>query len=341
MRRIGTSLSSIVIMLCTVGAGGVGCAASQPERSTARNLKGDGCAPIPDTQLVGLIDDRRLMVADNLVPAIHASAAEPQLTAALNRVMDAFADQATLIRLNKATDLDHKPPRAAAEEFAARAGLTRGLAKGSGRKIAIGSANFNENQTLAHLFRIALTAAGYDATVLPGQPRLEYGPKLIAGEIHVVPEYVGTLTEYLNRQVNGDQASQLAYGDLDRTMESLTGLGSRIGQAKGGPGLVLGTPAAASDQNGFAITKALADRYHIKTMTEFTEECAGKLTVLGGPPECTKEDPFCIGGVERVYGLALGGFVETDAGGEKTRAALRDGRVTIGLLFTSDAVLAG
>jgi osmoprotectant transport system substrate-binding protein len=61
---------------------------------------------------------------------------------------------------------------------------------------------------------------------------------------------------------------------------------------------------------------------------------AGQLT-LGGPPECPQR-PFCIPGLNRVYGIIFEDFVPLDAGGPQTVAALKSDEVQIGLLFSTD-----
>ena len=61
--------------------------------------------------------------------------------------------------------------------------------------------------------------------------------------------------------------------------------------------------------------------------------------ILGGPAECP-ERPFCQPGLEETYGLKFASFQELDAGGPLTKAALQQGEVSIGLVFSSDGALA-
>lgn len=333
MRSVTRSAMTMVVsVLCVAAVGLTGCAQEETsERSAPREFKGDGCAPLPDKHLVKLEDDKKLATVDNIVPAINATVAEPALKEAVNRVSQSL-DQFRLVRLNKATDVDKKSPQAAAEEFAATVKLTDGLTKGSGRKIIVGVSETNESQTLGFLYQIALTGAGYAATVQKIGARDLYEPALESNQIQVVPEYIGTLTEYLNKKVNGDKAVDLDYGDLDLTKQELAKLGAKVG-------LVFGNPAEANNQTAFAITKALADKYHIRTLSEFAEQCSGVATVLGGPPECPKRE-FCQVGLENSYGLAIGRFVSLDASGPQTKSGLTGGTVTIGLVYSSDAALA-
>lgn len=61
--------------------------------------------------------------------------------------------------------------------------------------------------------------------------------------------------------------------------------------------------------------------------------------VLGGPPECPQR-PFCLKGLQDVYGLKFADFKALDAGGPITVEALKGGQVQVGLLFTSDPAIA-
>jgi glycine betaine/choline ABC-type transport system substrate-binding protein len=65
---------------------------------------------------------------------------------------------------------------------------------------------------------------------------------------------------------------------------------------------------------------------------------ASQLT-LGGPPECP-ERPFCIPGLRDTYGVEFGEFVPLDVGGPLTVEALRNGDIDVGLLFSTNSVIA-
>ncbi len=175
-------------------------------------------------------------------------------------------------------------------------------------------------QILGALYQIALKAAGYDATVQQIGKREIYEPQLEKGDIAVVPEYAGTLTEFLKGTPSGD---------IDTTVTAL----KQVGTPRH---LVFGKASAAADQNAFAVTKALADKYSLKTLSDFAAKCSGKATVLGGPAECPQR-PFCQPGLEKTYGIAIGSFASLDAGGPQTKNALKNGTATIGLVFSSSA----
>jgi osmoprotectant transport system substrate-binding protein len=289
-----------------------------------------GCAPVAGEELVVLEDDKKLQTVDNIIPAVNTKAAAAALPA-LDKVSAAL-DTPKLIALNKSVDVDRKTAKVAAEEFASTAGLTTGITKGQGGKLTVGAGNFSESQILAELYRIALTAAGYQVTVRQIGNRELYEPALERGEVHVIPEYVGTLTEFLNKKLNGASATPIASSDLDKTVAGLKELGAKAN-------LSFGTPSPAADQNAFAVTKAFADKNAVTTLSELAEKCSGEDTILGGPPECPQR-PFCQPGLEKTYGLSFGPFSSLDVGGPQTKTALKTGKISIGLVFSSDGALA-
>ncbi|MBK5221695.1 MAG: hypothetical protein JJE52_02225 [Acidimicrobiia bacterium] len=62
--------------------------------------------------------------------------------------------------------------------------------------------------------------------------------------------------------------------------------------------------------------------------------------VLGGPQDCPT-NPYCIPGLDDVYGVDLSsGFVPLDGGGPLTVTALREGEIDIAVLFSTNAVIA-
>jgi len=204
-------------------------------------------------------------------------------------------------------------------------------AKADAGTIVVGSANFPENALLAEIYAGVLRSAGYDASTQTIGNRDTYEPILEKGDLTIVPEYAGTLTEYLNKKANGADAPAMASSDVDATLAKLKTLGKAVG-------LTFATPAAAQDQNAFAVTAAFAAKHKVKTLTQLAASCGG--LVLGGPAECPTR-PFCEPGLKKSYGLQVTDFTSLDAGGPLTKAALKQGKVAIGLVFSSDAVLAG
>ncbi|MFC0007964.1 glycine betaine ABC transporter substrate-binding protein [Micromonospora siamensis] len=311
---------------------GCGGAGSSGTDAPDKGASGAGCAPEKGDQLVVLADDKKLQNTDNIIPAINADAAKPELIAALDKVSAAL-DTPKLIELNKTVDVDRKSPQVAASDFASANKVTEGIAKGPGGQIVVGAGNFSESQTLAELYKIALTAAGYQVKVQTIGNRELYEPALEKGEVQVVPEYAATMAEFLNTKANGKDAQPVSSPELDKTVAALKAQGDKVG-------ITFGAPAAAQDQNAFAVTKAFADKYGVKTLSELASKCSGSATVLAGPPECPQR-PKCQAGLVEVYDFKSGSFSSLDAGGPQTKNALKQGRASVGLVFSSDAALAG
>lgn len=290
------------------------------------------CDPIPGDELVVLEDDQKLQTVDNIIPAVNAAVAEanPALLPLLDAVSAAL-DTEALIALNRAVDVERRTSAEVAAEWVASSGITaEDPTAGAGTKIAVGAADFSESATLGAIYAAVLEKAGYDVEVVTVGNREAYLPALRTGtQIHVVPEYVGTLTEFLNKSLNGADAEPIASGDLDTTVEGLTQLGKEAG-------LVFGEPSAAQDQNAFAVTKAFAQEHSLVSLSDLAAACTG--LILGAGPECT-ERPFCQPGLEQTYGLVFSDFRPLDAGGPLTKAALQQGEITLGLVFSSDGSL--
>ena len=87
------------------------------------------------------------------------------------------------------------------------------------------------------------------------------------------------------------------------------------------------------------MTKATADKYSLKTLSDFASKCSGQASILGGPAECSQR-PFCQPGLQSKYGITFGQFKTLDSGGNLTKTGLTGGQITMGLVFSSDAALA-
>lgn len=328
-RAVGAAAAVVSLALLTAcgepGSAGGGGGSSETGGSSLA-----ACEAVPGDELVVLEDDKQLQTVDNIIPAVNAAAVEGDDTLIpLLDTVSAALDTDTLIGLNKAVDVDRRTSKEVAEEFVTDAGLDDPEQSGSG-KVVVGAADFAESATLGTIYATVLNAAGYDAEVTTIGNREAYLPALEDGkQVQVIPEYVGTLTEFINKDVNGADAEPVASSDLDATVEGLTGLGEEVG-------LVFGQPSPAQDQNAFAVTKAFADEHSLTTLSSLAEACGG--LVLGGPPECT-ERPFCQPGLEETYGLEFAEFRSLDAGGPLTKSALQQGEVTLGLVFSSDGSL--
>lgn len=331
LARTRIALGAVGALAAAGFLAGCGEAGSSGTEAPQAGAGGAGCAPVAGEQLVVLTDDQNLQNTDNIVPAVNADAAQPEVLAALDKVSAAL-DTEQLIQLNRAVDVDRKTPQVAAEEFAAAQGLTDGIAAGPGGELVVGAANFSESQTLGELYRIVLTAAGYQVTVQQIGNRELYEPALETGEIQVVPEYAATMADFINNKVEGENAPAISSSDLTETMAGLRRVGERVN-------IAFGEPSAAQNQNAFAVTSEFAQEYGVRTLSELAEKCSGTATILGGPPECPQR-PKCQQGLIEVYDFRAGEFSSLDAGGPQTKTALTTGAISVGLVFSSDGALA-
>jgi osmoprotectant transport system substrate-binding protein len=268
-----------------------------------------------------------------VTPAVNAATAQanPAVLPALDAVSAKLTTDA-LIKLNAAVDVDRKSATDVASGWVEDNNLTQGLQQGSG-SIVVGAAPGTERTILATIYADVLQGAGFDAKVQEtGGEREIYLPALESGQLQVVPEYLATVTETLNKGINGPNATQVATTDAQTTLAAVKPLADQ-------KGLVFGTPSAAVDQNGFAVTTAFADKLGVKTLSELADKCGDGSLTLGAGNECPQR-PFCQPGLEKTYGLKFASFKPYDSGGPLTKAAIMKGDVSIGLVFTSDGALA-
>jgi osmoprotectant transport system substrate-binding protein len=303
-----------------------GCSDSGSDKSST-STSGKKASSSAGDVLVVLADDLKLQTVDNLAPVVRTKKLTPAVREALDKVSAALTT-ADLVALNKKVDVDREAPEKVAADYAAEKSLATGVSGGSGT-LVVGAANFGESQVLANLYADALKAAGFQTSVKPVTNREVYEPALENGQLDVFPEYVGTLTEFLNKKVNGPNAPAKARGDLNATVAALKGLAEPRG-------LSVLTASAAADENAFAVTKAFATANSLTKLSDLKN--VKTALVLGGPPECPTR-PFCRPGLEKTYGLRFAGFTSLDAGGPLTKTALKKGDIQVGLVFSSDGSL--
>jgi osmoprotectant transport system substrate-binding protein len=331
--RILTPLA-LAAVLATAACGDSGSSGTGGDGETSGSAaSGDACAPIAGEQLVVLEDDMELQNADNIVPAVTTvtATANPALLPALDAVSAALTTE-ELVELNALVDLQRESAEDVAARWVEENGVTEGLEQGSG-PITVGAADFSESTILGTIYADVLQAAGFDASVRTVGNRDLYLPALISGaDLQVFPEYLATVTEALNAQVNGPDPEPVASGDAQATRDALQPLAEEVG-------LTFGEPSEAADQNAFAVTQEFADELGVSTLSELADACGDGSLVLGGPEECPTR-PFCQPGLEDTYGMQFAEFVPLDAGGPLTKGAIRQGEVSLGLVFSSDGALA-
>lgn len=190
--------------------------------------------------------------------------------------------------------------------------------------VSVASFNFPESELLAEIYAQALAAAG-----IPVRRELDLGPRELVQPaldeqlVDVVPEYLGTALASLDPQaeVNWQDATAVLAA-LRRALEPRD--------------LVPLRPAAASDQNGFAVTPATATRLGIRSLSDLA--ALRTPLVLAGPSECPAR-PYCLLGLRRVYGVTVNRFMAVDDEAQRERA-LEEGVVDVAVTFTTSGAVA-
>jgi osmoprotectant transport system substrate-binding protein len=182
------------------------------------------------------------------------------------------------------------------------------------------SGAFTESQLVAEMYAQVLERAGYSVERQFDLRSREISQNALeSGQIDLKPEYLSSLLLFLDRNA---QASDNPAGVARQDSALLQPKGIRVL-----------TPSPAHDTNEFVTNAETAQRFDLTTMSSLAH-VAGQLT-FGGPPECAQR-PFCIPGLNRVYGILFGDFKPLDVGGPQTIAELKADEVQIGLLFSTD-----
>lgn len=188
--------------------------------------------------------------------------------------------------------------------------------------IVVATFNFGESLILGEIYAQVLEAEGYSVEKNLGLGSREVvKPALESGEIGLVPEYTGSLGNFLGVVPTADEQS--TWQEVKDAFEA--------------NGVTLLAYAPAQDKNGFVVTGETAASLGLSRVSDLAPVAAD--LVFGGPPECP-ERLNCLPGLESVYGLTFAEFKPLDVGGPLTVAALEAGDIDVGVLFTTDGVIA-
>jgi glycine betaine/choline ABC-type transport system substrate-binding protein len=201
-----------------------------------------------------LDDDKHFQLAGNIIPVVRTPKATSEVKSLLDSVSKAMT-QDDLVKINKAIDIDHTDPSDAAKQFVKDKGLAKTGSSGSKESLTIGSANFAENEALADIYGEVLKAAGYSVTLKTKLGAREIiQPALESGQLDVIPEYVGNYLNFIDPKVTGGLT-------LDQTV-------SKLRTDVAAKGLTLLDASSATDADSIGVTKATADKYHLKKISD-------------------------------------------------------------------------
>ncbi len=193
--------------------------------------------------------------------------------------------------------------------------------------VIVVTTNFTESKIMASMYQQVLKANGVDAGIKELTSREVIVPALSKGEVQISPEYLSSFTEFLNKQENGSDATEVASANVEKTFAAAKKLAEP-------ENLTVLPPSAAQDQNAFAVTQEFAAANGLKTLTQLGEYSQASPITLGAGPECP-ERPFCLPGLEEVYNVQIEKFVPLDSGGPLTVQGLKQGLINVGVVFSS------
>jgi osmoprotectant transport system substrate-binding protein len=243
----------------------------------------------------------------------------------------------TIIALSTAAILSGGVLAGCSSSSSGKAGPTSNplVQKASAGTVVIGSNSFAESTLLADIYGQALAAKGFTVKyqLNIGARPVTY-EQISSGAITLMPEYNGALLDYLDTsvvkkaaepQTSTAQVDSEVSADLPSTLEILN-------------------PASAQDNDTLTLTKAEAQQLGLApgaSIADFVKALGTQKVTIGAAPEYqTKIDGLL--GIEQDYGLnpAQVVFKPLDEGGQLTEAALTNGSVQAGDLFTTDTTIA-
>jgi len=186
--------------------------------------------------------------------------------------------------------------------------------------LTIGSKEFTEQRVLAEIYAQGLRAAGYEA-----RTKLDVGDEQQAlaavrsGAVDAYPEYTGTaLLSFFGKRLD-----ELPRDPEDAYAEAKKGFAA--------DGLVEFPPTPFTSSNEVAVTKETAQKLGLQKISDLEGE-ASKLT-LAGSPQC-RERLDCLKGLEQVYGLHFGKFMQVPI--PDRHDVLTSGKADVSIVFTTD-----
>ncbi|WP_423917515.1 glycine betaine ABC transporter substrate-binding protein [Frigoribacterium sp. 2-23] len=188
--------------------------------------------------------------------------------------------------------------------------------------LVVGSQAYYSNEIIAELYAQVLESKGFtvDRQYQIGQ-REVYLPELEAGKIDVFPEYTGNLLQNYDKTTTAKSPDEVEAALKEALPKGLTAL----------------TPAAASDQDSYNVTKKFSEDNSITSLSDL-KNYSGTLT-LGAPPE-NVDRPYGPPGLKSVYGVEVNSTPIDDGGGPLTAKALSDGSVQLADLYSASPLIA-
>jgi len=199
--------------------------------------------------------------------------------------------------------------------------------------VVVGGPTFTEAAIMEQMYLLLLQDAGLKAELKTAGNRAIYSKSLQSGEIDVVPDYLGSMLNFLYNNANPGNKTPVSTNDVQASLAKLREVGK-------GVGIGALDPAQASDQNAFYITKKFAAANgNITTLSQLA--ALKKPVTLGADTLCDAPDqPFCVKGLKGTYGLDVTLKDSYEFGSVKLRTDVANGVVDMGESGTTDGTLA-
>jgi osmoprotectant transport system substrate-binding protein len=193
--------------------------------------------------------------------------------------------------------------------------------------VRISGQNFPEATLVASMYEQLLANAGFEPEVKLVDTRDVY-MQTFPGDVDVVPEYVGSLVNFLNATKNGPDAESMTTSDGAETLINAQALLDE-------KGIVALTPSSATDTNAFFVSKEYSEAEGVVDLSDLE----GKSVVLAAAPDCEGR-PDCEGGLSEVYGIDITEILPLGYASDQTYQAVIKGEAQLGLTSTTDGTLA-
>ena len=169
----------------------------------------------------------------------------------------------------------------------------------------------------------ALNKAGYNATVVQLGQREIVQPALQKGDIDVVPEYVSSMLNYYKAgAATADEAKNL----------------STVKQLAEAKGVTVYTPAPATDNYAYVVSKDFSDKNSITTVSQLAAYSQKTPITMGGSQEC-RDRSYCKGGLEKTYGMKIGDYKVIVLSSQPAVDGLLKNETQVAVFNSSDGVL--
>ncbi|MEY2522271.1 MAG: osmoprotectant transport system substrate-binding protein [Ilumatobacteraceae bacterium] len=207
---------------------------------------------IAANNFVILADPKSDFAAQNVLPIINKAKATDGVKKTLNAI-SAKLDTPGLAALMVKVITNKQDPDAVAKQWLADNKLDTTGTDAAGAKLTVGSANFPESTLLADIYADALKAQGASTSLKPNiGSREKYVPGLKDGSIDLMPEYNGSILQFLDKTATATSPTDVLAA-LQKVLPS---------------NLIVLDQSAAQDSDAIVVTQATATKYSLKSIAD-------------------------------------------------------------------------